>query len=366
MKRPRRSKFKSAFIAATATFFGFGGIAGLEQVPDENDRIDATFSTVNEAGIEEGININPSDQLWKASLIVQSQDKLNESLLESVRNEDSWRVKAALDAGADVNSNDGLAVRLALRSGDTYLVDAMADSGIDMTTMGARYGYLETILKGDLSLAMKMVDMGMDVHEWEDGLLKAAVHENDINTLNQLLDRHTFSAEAVGIGAAMAADAGHNDIERTLMGYPARQPDKVTAAMIQSAKMGNETLVSYFHFLGGDLEANNNAALKNAIAWHDTSMVKHMISLGVDVTTNDHEPLYIAVDTNNLETTEALLQAGANPDARNGAIKSNAARWGSTQMQDLLNKYSPPNLDNMDADNTNRTRAQMGPWPYWN
>jgi len=113
-RKPTTSRFKRAFLVAAAAL-GIGGAAvALENLPKDP----ATDTQVA------SINVSPSDQMWKQTLPMKSDQAKAAELTTAAASGDSWRVKALLGSGVSPTSD-------AAYNGDYAMVQTLLERGAD-------------------------------------------------------------------------------------------------------------------------------------------------------------------------------------------------------------------------------------------
>ena len=92
-----------------------------------------------------------------------NQEQLNKRLMDAAWEDDLYKVKEALDKGADIHILDDYALRFAARNGYLDVVKYLVEQGADIHVQGdyalrwaARHGHLEVV--------KYLVEKGADIH----------------------------------------------------------------------------------------------------------------------------------------------------------------------------------------------------------
>lgn len=207
-RKPTVSRLKRAFIIA-ATVFGIGGgTAVLDNLPKDPMTDTQTISM--------GVNVSPSDQMWKHTLSMRSQDARDAAFMQAAQSGDSWRAQALFDAG--INGRSGIAVdalSAAAYAGHSDVVDVMLRNGVDPTANDSA-ALVSAIRGGNDGIALRMLALGARADaQNNEALLLAAFSGN--NSMVQTLLAYGADAAAHDSAALNYAQAfGYTDVAATL------------------------------------------------------------------------------------------------------------------------------------------------------
>ena len=155
-RKPSGSRFKRAFLIAAAVLgLGSTGVV-LDHLPKNTATDTQTISTIG----DHGINISPSDQLWKHTLSMKSQDQRNDEMVMAAMTGDSWRVQALFEHGVSPRSaTAATALNEAAFFGNADVVQVMMKNGVD-PTMGDSEALLQAVRGGRTDIALQLMNYG--------------------------------------------------------------------------------------------------------------------------------------------------------------------------------------------------------------
>lgn len=188
-RKPTTSKFRRAFVIAAAVL-GFGaGTATLDNIP--KDPVTDTAIVLNDGAYNQtGINISPSDQLWKQTLSMRSQTSIESELMAAASSGDSWRVQAIFDNGA-VSGRSGIAtdaLSQAAYFGHADVVKTLLSNSVDPTANDGA-AMLAAIRGGNSEIAIQLMDLGVRADVQNNEALLLASFRGDYYMVYTLLDR---------------------------------------------------------------------------------------------------------------------------------------------------------------------------------
>ena len=153
-----------------------------------------------------------SDEDIKKSLGKLTPD---EKLIKSARYEVLWLVKDALEQGANVHTNDDLALRLASNNGHTEVIKLLLDAGADVHAWddwalrwASEYGHIEVV--------KLLLDAGANVHALNDYALQNASYNGHIEIVKLLLDAGANVHANKDIALRWASEYGHIEVVKLL------------------------------------------------------------------------------------------------------------------------------------------------------
>lgn len=188
-RKPTTSKFKRAFIIAAAALGIGGATVTLDNVP--KDPVTDTAIVLNEGTYAQtGINISPSDQLWKQTLSMRSQSGIEAELMAAATSGDSWRVQAIFDNGA-VSGRSGIATDALAQAayfGHADVVKTLLSNSVDPTANDGA-AMLAAVRGGQTEIAIQLMDLGARVDAQNNEALLLASFRGDYYMVYTLLDR---------------------------------------------------------------------------------------------------------------------------------------------------------------------------------
>lgn len=207
-KKPATSRLKRAFIiAATALGIG-GGTAVLDNLPKDPMTDTQTISM--------GVNVSPTDQVWKHTLGMRTQDARDQAMLQAAYSGDSWRTQALFNSGIDGRSAVATeALAAAAWAGHSDVVEVMLKNGVDPTANDSA-ALISAIRGGNDGIALRMLMLGARADaQNNEGLLLAAFSGN--NSMVQTLLLYGADASAHDNAALSYAQTfGYTDVATTL------------------------------------------------------------------------------------------------------------------------------------------------------
>ncbi len=188
-RKPTTSKFKRAFIIAAAAL-GFGATtATLDSIP--KDPVTDTQIVLSQGNYDHtGINISPTDQMWKHTLSMRSQSGIEGELMSAAASGDSWRVQAIFDNGA-VSGRSGIATDALAQAayfGHADVVKTLLSNSVDPTANDGA-AMLAAIRGGNSEIAIQLMDLGVRADVQNNEALLLASFKGDYYMVYTLLDR---------------------------------------------------------------------------------------------------------------------------------------------------------------------------------
>ncbi len=211
-RKPTTSKFKRAFIIAAAAL-GFGaGTVTLDSIP--KDPVTDTQIVMNQGSYDQaGINISPSDQMWKHTLSMRSQSGIEGELMTAAASGDSWRVQAIFDNGA-VSGRSGIAADALAQAayfGHADVVKTLMHNSVDPTANDGA-ALLAAIRGGNTAIAIDMMDLGVRADVQNNEALLLASFKGDYFMVYTLLERGADARSNDGAALTYANTFGYDGV----------------------------------------------------------------------------------------------------------------------------------------------------------
>ena len=186
------------------------------------------------------------------------------------------KVKACLDAGADIHAEDDAALILAAQKGHTETVKLL-------------------------------INAGANIHAEDDDALIYAAENGHSETIKLLVIAGADINAQDGDALYWAAKNGHAETAKTLLTHGANAQAKNDSALYQAALNGHAKTVKTLLDNGADIHAKNDRALLYAAENGHTKTVKMLLDHGADVHALDtHIPQWSA--ENSHQEIRALLE----------------------------------------------------------
>ncbi|KAK4891543.1 hypothetical protein LTR27_009874 [Elasticomyces elasticus] len=280
------------------------------------------------------------------------------------------RVRALLEAGADVNARGGEygnALQAASYNGHTEIVEALLGYDADVNALGGyfRYALQAASYKGHEDVIQLLLDHGADINVQGGAIgaigaigstMQAAAAQGHEAIRRVLLERGA-DIDDCGLGSALQAAAaqGHETVVRMLLERGADVNDGGFSNALQAAAaQGHETVVRILLDQGADANAQGgtlNTALQAASQQGRTTIVKILLNHGADVNTKGGK-LGCALQAACLQDDEAiirlLLDRGADVNMEAGdygsALQAASLRGNETVVRLLLDRGADANI----------------------
>ncbi len=232
-RKPQTSRLKRAFILAAATLGLGAGVATLDNLPKNPVTDTQTISTVNAGQWDQaGINISPSDQMWKHTLSMRSDDARSAALMQAAQSGDSWRVQALFDNGVSPRSaaaNDALVA--AAYAGHMDVFNAMMHNGVDPTA-NDNAALVAAVAGGNNGIAYRLMDYGARGDAQDSEALLIAAFRGDNSMVQSLLQNGADPSARDGAAMKYTEIWGYSDVASTLQqAIDARAQSSSTGAM---------------------------------------------------------------------------------------------------------------------------------------
>ena len=216
-RKPQTSRLKRAFVLA-ATILGFGaGVATLDNLPKNPVTDTQTISTINVGQWDQaGINISPSDQLWKHTLSMRSDDARSAAMMQAAQSGDSWRVQALFDNGMNARSgaaNDALTA--AAYAGHMDVFNVMMRNGVEPTA-NDNAALVAAVAGGNNGIAYRLMDYGARADAQNNEALLTAAFRGDNSLVQALLQNGADPSARDGAALKYAETLGYTDVVATL------------------------------------------------------------------------------------------------------------------------------------------------------
>ena len=304
--------------------------------------------------LDAGADVSSEDKqgttarLWAAGteirqLLQNSQKDINAQLIDVAENDQTEKVQALLEAGAEANAKDQYgttAVTLAAAAGSTDTVRALLDAGADANVEDQAY---QTAVRwaaaaGHTNTVSFLLDLGVDANDTGVTALELAARNGHTETLLVLLARGASvnAKDRNNLTALMrAAEAGHTDAVRVLLdaGADANAKDNDDRTVLMMAeRLGRTEVVELLKNAGAKVTQKDvNAELVEAASNGQTELVKRLLRAGADVNVRDNDSrrmtvLMAAASKGHSSTVQALLDGRAKVDAKD-SLGATALMW---------------------------------------
>lgn len=336
-RKPGISRFRRAFLVAAAALGITAGSTGLDNLP--KDPVTDTHITFQTGTADQyGYNISPIDQMWKHTLAVKSDAQLAGDLLAAAQGGDSWRIRALVQHGIDIDVAGANALAAGAGAGHADVVDALLKAGVKADAQ-VNAALIAAAKNNHGAVALQLLEAGADASaRGSDALISAAENGND-PLARALLARGAKAGAQNGMALQAALDAGHADVADTLLSAK------------QTVSVPTFIPVDYSIWTGSrpfDNHISPNRFGPPPFFSHDDGYDVHYTTAErpvLDVNANNTQALYDAVYKNDIDMARVLMKHGANADAQNGAIKQLANESRNTEMVNLLNgKTAAPSI----------------------
>jgi hypothetical protein len=350
-RKPGKSRFRKAFMAAATIFaLGTGGTA-LDTLP--KDAVTDTQSIVTfNIGTDQqyGYNISPIDQMWKHTLSMKSAEQQNNDLLTAAAEADSWRTRALIQQGLDMAKYGQQAMFVAADNGGNDVVKALLEAGVRADAQNS-LALLNAVRGNHTQTALDLLDAGAKPYGQDNAILIAAATHGNAVLVEALLDKGAYAGAKNNAALLAAVQNGHTAVADVLLS--AEKTVVIPATPV------------YFDFgVTGAVPAYKNPFNTQATPFttytsfgdsYSTYYPGDGFEMGytlgkataIDVNANNGQALYEAVYHNDAAMVRTLLAHGADADARDGAIKRLANESRNVEMVNLLKgKAATPTYPN--------------------
>jgi len=342
-RKPEASRFRRAFMAAAAILALSTGSATLDNLPKDPATDTQTVVTFNiGTDSQYGYNISPIDQFWKHTLSMKSEEQMNAALLSAAAEADSWRTRALIEQGMDMVKYGDQAMIVAAGAGANDVVKVLLEANVSAS--GQNSAALIAAAEGNhTEAALTLIKAGASsAAQSSDALVAAAGHGNMLLVRALLNDGANADAQnnaalmaAVVGGHAQVADALLNAQKTVLTTVPYTPPVYDFDQLGMSAFDYHNPFSATPRLGPSALGDNYGPPHYPDFTWRSTTVD------AINVNANNGAALYQAVFHNDADMVRVLLQHGADAGARDGAIKQLANESRNTEMVNLLNGKTP-------------------------
>jgi len=211
-RKPSGSRFKRAFLAAAAALGLVSGGAVLDHLPKNPATDTQTISTIG----DHGINISPSDQFWKHTLSMKSEQQRYDELQAAAISGDSWRVQALFEHGVKpLSAATSQALNDAAFFGNADVVRVMMQNGVDPTA-GDSEALLSAIRGGQTDIALTLMNYGAQASAQNSEALTIAAMRGDDFMTAVLLARGADATAQNSFALQVATDLGNTGVASQL------------------------------------------------------------------------------------------------------------------------------------------------------
>ena len=232
--------------------------------------------------------------------------------------------------------------------------------------------FIYSVKENDLDTAEKLLESGADIDVYNHYILCYAIKYRNMETIKFLVKRGADIKAEFNRPLRMSCRLNHNEIVKYLLengvcyednDYEAvrfivkndnleilklfvengldisKLEDKIQYNMLYYAFVVNKSKETYNYMIkqgaNGKLFMQDKVPIQvylNNVEFVENAVIENRF----DIHFNDEEALYWAVYQNNIELVKILLNAGADPNARNGDIINVACRDGFVEILNLL------------------------------
>lgn len=237
---------------------------------------------------------------------------LNSMLGAAAESGDIAAVRDMIAHGADINSNMGQALRVAVVYGHTETAALLLEHGASTDTIvpalpyAAKAGHIQTlklIFKHSRPLIQQERNM----------LLHAAAKAGRTAVVALMLDQGVPIGSVYYEAMRHACVYGHIDVIRLLLDRdPSIPKSEINNALVDAAELGYTEIVALLLDRGADIHASCDAPLYAAAKRGHTNTVALLIDRGANIHAGNDEPLRAAAENGHNTIVAMLLERGAN------------------------------------------------------
>ncbi|ORX46187.1 ankyrin [Piromyces finnis] len=278
--------------------------------------------------IERGVDVN--------SLFV---NKNITPLMQAINTGDADILKCIIDAGAKINQEDDCYNTPFMKVCNTMnqdMIKCLVEGGIDINKI---YSWGDTALtyaisfSKSLKLVEYLVDLGADVNKPNDDgdtPLLSAIHEKNLSIVKYLIDQGADPNLKDGQGETPLITAIQiKNIDISIIHYLIEHGADVNGKGIKgktpfyyAVKFGNIDIVKYLIDHGAVVKTKNktiNIDLIHAVKINAMETIKHLMKTEVNTEKNywGDIPLFYAIENENIEAVNYLIQQGAEVNTGN-------------------------------------------------
>lgn len=225
-------------------------------------------------------------------------DGLNKALVKAAMHDHIEPAKILLEAGADVYSDNKLAIAWAVNNGHIVMAKMLlkvCNKKIIKEESEIREVFICAIECSNAPLVKKLLEDGIDVDLCNEALL-IAVLNNCVDMVNMLLetaDVHYRNGRALYV----AVNHGFNDLVNILLKAGADVHARDEEALISAVDSGYTEIVKMLLKAGADVHARNEEALFSAVyVCQRAAIVEVLLKAGADIHARNDSLLYGSID----------------------------------------------------------------------
>lgn len=252
-------------------------------------------------------------------------------------------VKFLFDKGADVNSQEGTAIKTAAQNGHFYIVEFLikngANVGLDVALgQACRRGHLDIVkilLKNGVKYSKLILQIAVTGGYFD--IVKFLV-DNKIAVINDSSNEYGTSALDI------ACREGHLEIVKYLIANGA-ELERSYHALFVAVQYGYFDIVRELIEHGSDIHAVSDKPLRMACIWGHFDIAKYLLDKGADILANE-DLLELAIDS--LDIIKLVVERGCViPDSNTlHDLINEALGNGKIEIADFIESLLPPILKN--------------------
>ncbi len=260
-----------------------------------------------------------------------SEDEITR-LLNYLPDEETWFTDCIVDMIIyDVNQGDFINILDQLsaiaRSGHWNMIERILPH---LSTSLKRYIFTQIVRGGHLKIIQHLVQDGVRFND--PIFLRIAAMNGHLEVVKYLISLNHYDDDYT-LALEGAAGRGHLDVVKYLVSQGVNIHNNAMESAVEggrlnviqyllsegveytdrwlllAARYGRLNAVKYFVELGGNVQADNNRAIQDAVANGDINMIKYLISAGADFRTN--QILRLAIANGYLDVVKYLVHEGA-------------------------------------------------------
>ena len=237
------------------------------------------------------------------------QNIVNEMLIEMANEGSVNGVLMMLSKGADIHTDNDLALRWGSKNGYLEIVRYLTEKGADIHVfddLALRWGSRE----GHLDVVKYLTEKGADIHAEEDAALRWASDEGHLEVVKYLTEQGADVHADNDYSLRRASESGHLEVVKYLVEHEADIHAYDDWPLREASKNGCLEVVRYLVEHGADIHAENDQSLKGASANGHLEVVEYLTEHGADIHADNNFALRWARQEGHLDVVEYLESFG--------------------------------------------------------